>query len=135
MSTGTSELATDPDVSGATHRTSPALAHPVIERLDLPARRARHDDITRGFDTLRRKVARTACGRDGAFAGFDRLELAAVPDEDEDGRVVLTAVLVSATPSAQVVAYEAARIRGDSTSGDGDRHLIAQGVGRTVALG
>ena len=134
MSIGASELAIDLDVS-ETHGTSPAVTHPVIEQMDLPARRLRHDDITRGFDTLRRRVARTSCGRDGAFAGFDRLELAPAPDEDQDGRVVLTAVLVSASPSAQVVSYEAARVRGNSTSGSGQRLLLAQGVGRTVALG
>jgi hypothetical protein len=131
MTTSSAELGLG--VSGTMHEARPAVTHPVIEQMDLPAGGLRHDDITKAFDTLRRRVSRTSCGREGAFAGFDRLELAPDSDEDRDGRVVLTAVLVSATPGAQVVAYEAARIRENSPD-SGQRRLIAQGVGRTVGL-
>jgi len=135
MTTGSGELGIDLGVSGTMHEARPAVTHPVIEQMDLPAGGLRHDDITRAFDTLRRRVSRSSCGREGAFAGFDRLELAPASDEDQDGRVIFTAVLVSATPGAQVVAYEAERIRENSTPDSCERRLIARGVGRTVGLG
>ena len=120
---------------GAVTGAETTMGHPVIEQMDLSARRLRHDDIIKAFDTLRRRVARTSRGREGAFAGFDRLELAPAMYEDLDGRVVCTAVLVSATPRAQVVAYEAVRLRETSTPDSWQRRLVARGVGRTVALG
>lgn len=85
-------------------------------------------DILRSFDELRRVLAQASHGHDGAFAGFDALQ---VSEPSEQERLVVTCAYVDqGFTRSQVVRYYAL----DLDIPFGRSRLLASGVGRTIAL-
>lgn len=105
------------------------LTWPVVESDEIPVKEAQTHQVMRAFDGLRRKIARTVAGSDGAFLGYDRLWLPGPVNEDT-GRVVVAAVLLSTFDRSQAVAYEATYIDERTYT----RRTLARGVGITAAV-
>lgn len=92
--------------------------------------------LFRVLDVLRRELARAARGNEGAFAGFDVLDVSAWRGDDEVGRVRFTARVVSEAHTSQTVAYTASRCsHTDGGCQDSDTsEVYLRASGRTVAL-
>lgn len=104
-----------------------------IESFELPARGLTSVDVLRIFDILRRRFSIGLSGTEGAFAGYDDLELSPIPGCPE-GRLRLTVQLVDTHPRCHRVAYEAALVAHDCALGcSRSTSVIARGVGSTVA--
>lgn len=99
----------------------------LVERLDLPAAAISRGAILRAFDTLRRRLALSATGSEGAAAGFVELDLDTIPEEST-GTVVVRATELEHGDHWQRVRYEAA------ITTDTDEHRIGHAIGQTVAL-
>lgn len=103
--------------------------------LCLPGRDLTLTELMRVLDGLRRELARSTRGHEGAFAGYDVLNLSGWEDGDEERSIRLTARLVSDEDTRQTVEYSAAPC--DHADGrchplEGDQYLRARGT--TVAL-
>ena len=93
------------------------------------------DQILRAFDQARRDLARTLCGKEGAFVGFHTLELMDLDPSLHEGPLIVTAVLLERRARCHDVEYTAtvARTGLDLLPGPG-RELVARGRGTTLAL-
>lgn len=108
-----------------------------VELMCLPGRDLTLAELFRALDVLRRRLARASRGREGAFAGFDALDISGWQEHEEDERVLFSARLVEDGPAAQVVAYEATRCvhacGACLQTGSGAAYVRASGT--TVGLG
>lgn len=118
-------------------------SHTVTERtagaptssLCLPGRGLTLTELLQVLDVLRRQLARSTRGHEGAFAGFDVLDVSAWQDGDREGSVRFTARVVSDGDTSQTVEYSAgpcAHVNGRCHPVMGDEYLRARGT--TVAL-
>jgi hypothetical protein len=104
--------------------------------LCLPGSELALGDVLRTFETLRRSLATTCTGSEGAFAGFDRLDVSSWSGEAEEGHVVFEAQLVAEDGRSHVADYTASRC--DHRDGECERRAtderFIEGRGRTVGL-
>jgi len=84
-----------------------AEARTTEELMCLPGRGLTITELLRVLDVLRRRLARNTRGREGAFAGFDALDVAGWQVRAEEERILFSARLVADGPATQVVDYEA----------------------------
>lgn len=105
-----------------------------LESMCLPGRALTLTEMMRVLDVLRRRLARATRGREGAFAGFDSLDVSKWDQESEAGSVVFTARLVADEGGSQVVEYVASRCDHRSGECGGVGPIYVSGVGRTIAL-
>lgn len=121
----------------ATQLGAPPTAVAPVESLCLPARALTMTELLRILDVLRRRLARSTRGREGAFAGFDVLDVAGWQDVADDSAVLFAARLVSSTDAAQVVEYSATRCTHEHgvCRGEGHATPYVQATGATVGLG
>lgn len=90
------------------------------------------DRLLRRLELLRKRLSVRWCGLDGAFAGYDRLEVMDLSGI-VDGPVVLEAVLLDADKSSHVVELLATRPTTDSTAApDTNARVLLRGMGRTL---
>lgn len=103
----------------------------------LPGQGLTLSELLQVLDELRRRLARETRGREGAFAGFDSLDVARWQDGAESAPVLFTARVVSNHTSSQVVEYLATQCRHTQEichrDAVGDPYVAARG--RTVGLG
>lgn len=107
-----------------------------VESLCLPGRALTLTEMLRALDVLRRRIARSTRGREGAFAGFDCLDVSHWDEDAEGASVVFTAELVADEGRTQVVQYTASRCHhhaGECRT-DTARTPYLRGSGRTVGL-
>lgn len=110
------------------------LAHPVVERMQIPVRGLTHAGVLRAFDQLRRTLARSVSGSEGVFAGFNHLELVPIPDVAA-GEVEVSALLIETAQDRLVVEYTAELLGGPCVERvTAPRHVVARGSGLTVAI-
>ena len=89
--------------------------------------------ILKGFDRLRRRIAMRMAGEEGAFVGYERIELFFENEVSSDGLCLVGWVLPSPSSSHHRVRYSAYTLLSDERAGVGDRDLlIAHAVGTTV---
>lgn len=89
--------------------------------------------ILKGFDRLRRRIAMRIAGEEGAFAGYERIELFFENDVSSDGLCLVGWVLPSLSLSHHRVCYSAYILLPDECAGVGDLDLlVAHAVGTTV---
>ena len=107
------------------------------ESICLPGQGLTLTELLRVLDVLRRRVARESRGREGAFAGFDSLDVSRWRDCGERAPVLFTARVVSEQSNSQVVeylAYQCSHTHGNCHRDPaGDPYVVASG--RTVGLG
>lgn len=106
------------------------------EKLCLPGRGLTVTELLRVLDILRRRVARDTRGREGVFAGFDRLDIAGWAGDNDAAHVLLTARVVNDDGASQLVEYaamECAHPPGVCEDTGASAPLV-RGVGRTVGL-
>lgn len=106
------------------------------ETICLPGHGLTLTELLRVLDVLRRRLARRTRGREGAFAGFDMLDVARWRDGAESVPVLFRATAVSGDRASQVVQYAATaciHVHGVCRgTGAGDAFVVASG--RTVGL-
>lgn len=89
-------------------------------------------DILRSFESLRRELAKQTRGVEGAFAGYDSLELRH-DALDPDSELIVSAAVVSGSEATQTVRFSAYEDVTSCQRSSGSV-CVADGVGRTVAL-
>lgn len=122
-------------VSNHENRTRDAALADESSSLCLPGRGLTLTDLLEALDVLRRRLARSTRGCEGAFAGYDVLDLSGWEDGNGDARIRFTARLVSDEDARQTVEYSA----GPCVHRDGRCHPLDEGQyvwarGTTVAL-
>lgn len=111
-------------------------AAPGTESVCLPGRDFTLTTLLGTLDALRRRLARTTRGHEGAFAGFDVLDISEWRDCGAEASIRFTARLVSNETSSQTVEYDAiacAHASGDCQPEEAAKPYI-RARGRTVAL-
>lgn len=106
------------------------------ELMCLPGRGLTITELLRVLDVLRRRLARNTRGREGAFAGFDALDVAGWQEGAEDERILFSARLVTNGSATQVVDYEATKCAhvGGACLQTGTRDAYVRATGTTVGL-
>lgn len=133
------DVATDPAWNSAITTAPCGDSHPqsVVASERLNATGVTHAvsaaTILQGFDRLRRRIAMRIAGEEGAFAGYERLELFFENDVSSDGLCLVGWVLPSRSSSHHRVCYSAYTLLPDECGGVGHRDLlVAHAVGATV---
>lgn len=114
-----------------------AAAGPVTEQLCLPGKGLTLAELLRVLDVLRRRLARHTRGQEGAFAGFDVLDVSRWQPEAEAGPILFTARRVADDSRSQVVEYAAsACLHHDGLChGTATAEPFVRASGTTIGLG
>jgi hypothetical protein len=91
-------------------------------------------DLLRTLEELRRRLTRQTRGCEGAFPGFDALDVSSWPDGIEERPIQLIATVVSDTASSQTVEFVAVECLHTNGMCHAGTDALLRARGTTVAL-